>query len=396
MTRTPFVIFGDAPGQATGLSRIAGDLAGRIAQTFGDRLDVRSVGYVAYPGLPSHGCGLNIEGVDWPVWGFHDLRVWGKDALRTAYRHWFGNRDGIVLTVWDPGRCYSVLGDDLPVQWWGYLPIDAANRHGKLSGPAAEVLPEYDRLLAYGPYGHEVLRHTLHQVSAIEWLPHGIDLSVFHYTMTEAEHRHARAILGGLIEDRTLIVGCVATNHRRKDLGLWAQMVGRLRAKGYPVHGWLHTNTLVTEAWSVPQLLDDCGLTDHTTVTIDLPDRVLATLYAQCALTIAPGRGEGFGYPIVESQACGCPVLHADHAGGRDFTPVEWRLPVAIYHMEGPYALLRPIVDVEVATGLAATVLRARRDGHADYLPAAIRERVFTGWTRIWPEWQAWVRRGLP
>jgi len=41
-------------------------------------------------------------------------------------------------------------------------------------------------------------------------------------------------------------------------------------------------------------------------------DRLLPSLYAAARLSVYPSVYEGFGLPIVESMACGCPVLSSD------------------------------------------------------------------------------------
>lgn len=44
------------------------------------------------------------------------------------------------------------------------------------------------------------------------------------------------------------------------------------------------------------------------------PDEVLAALYGSAAALLFPSLAEGFGIPIAEAQACGCPVITSDRA----------------------------------------------------------------------------------
>jgi glycosyltransferase involved in cell wall biosynthesis len=53
--------------------------------------------------------------------------------------------------------------------------------------------------------------------------------------------------------------------------------------------------------------LETCGA--EVTFLQDLADTELAALYAGAELLLFPSLEEGFGWPVVEAQACGCPVV---------------------------------------------------------------------------------------
>ncbi len=396
MRRTPFLIVGDAPGQPTGLSRILGDLYTRLVTAEDLDLDVRVCGYQPWAGLPAVGVRrVNDGGTQYwnkggSDWVFSDLRDWGTRAVQTAYRSFFGNTPGIVFTCWDPGRCLGFSQLDLPVQKWGYFAVDAQGINGSIGGPAAQAVAGYDRVLAYSAFGQHVLSHAAK--GAVEWLPHGLDLSVWKPEMTT--DIRARVIETLSAAEGEMVLGCVATNTARKDLGLFAQTLAHLRhGMEMPIRGWLHTNQDVSDAWSVPQLAADCGIEDALTVTTEMSDPLLAGCYASCIATLAPGRGEGFGYPIAESMACGTPVAHVAYAGGAPyaFTLLD---PVC-YHATGPYALRRPILD-PVATALALKVTIQTRVADPAMTSDRCRRVVeHLDWPILWPLWLQWVKEGL-
>lgn len=56
-------------------------------------------------------------------------------------------------------------------------------------------------------------------------------------------------------------------------------------------------------------LAADLGLTDHLRIYSDLSNDNLAALYSLALGLIFPSWEEGFGWPIAEAQACGCPVF---------------------------------------------------------------------------------------
>src|SRR4029077_11733014 len=132
-------------------------------------------------------------------------------------------------------------------------------------------------------------------------------------------------------------------------LGLLFASVAELKRRGHSVGLWLHTDVL-SKAWDVGQLAEDfcfrrgeifvSATADHGVVA----DAHLAARYAASTVTLAPGLGEGFGYPIVESLACGTPVVHGNYGGGVDLMPCEaWLVEPAAWRLESCYALMRPV-----------------------------------------------------
>jgi len=55
--------------------------------------------------------------------------------------------------------------------------------------------------------------------------------------------------------------------------------------------------------------LKRAGLGDEVMILKDIADETLRALYAMARVFIFPSLEEGFGWPILEAQACGCPVV---------------------------------------------------------------------------------------
>ncbi len=54
-------------------------------------------------------------------------------------------------------------------------------------------------------------------------------------------------------------------------------------------------------------------------------DAELATLYTEARLLAVPSLYEGFGLPVLEAMACGCPVLIGDRASQPEIAgPAGW------------------------------------------------------------------------
>jgi glycosyltransferase involved in cell wall biosynthesis len=55
--------------------------------------------------------------------------------------------------------------------------------------------------------------------------------------------------------------------------------------------------------------LQEAGLESEVTVMKAVPDETLRALYGMARVLVLPSLAEGFGWPILEAQACGCPVV---------------------------------------------------------------------------------------
>ena len=247
------------------------------------------------------------------------------------------------------------------IERWLYCPLDSSGPNDKLSLPVALAALGFDRLLAYGPFGEALLRRTIGYEEAdkrhLTWLPHGIDTSVF-YEMPRFlsrklffQHTGAQTILAMLgvnseikpIADDEILVGCVCTNQSRKDLALACETLALL-SRQRKARFWVHTDRL-EGAWSIPTLLSDFGLIENTVISTGyLPDSQMASAYSACDVTLGPG-SKGWGFPLGESLACNCPVIHGAYAGGADIVPPAMQVTPAGYRYEGSYASRRPVYN---------------------------------------------------
>ncbi|MDM0108105.1 glycosyltransferase [Variovorax sp. J22R24] len=56
------------------------------------------------------------------------------------------------------------------------------------------------------------------------------------------------------------------------------------------------------------------GVADRIATFQKVPHRELRVLYARATALLFPSLQEGFGWPLIEAQACGCPVITSDLA----------------------------------------------------------------------------------
>lgn len=406
--RIPVLIVGDAPTQPTGLARIARDIAELLRRdAAADVLPIR----IAQLGLNYGG-----ERCNWHVYPLRDEQSWGQADIGPAWEDWRGvgyKGPGVIFSVWDPGRCPGVTGGlalappgrpelSFLGRWssdgyawprlWGYFAIDAANAHGALGGPVPDALEQYQRLLAYGLYGSEVLERTTSRKA--DWLPHGIDLDIFKPQTEPPELLPESWTLDRNSPKPPTTIGVIATNTPRKDLGsVFAAL------ENVDCRLWIHTHQLTTNAWSIAELAHIFGRNtpERLMVTVGgLDDQEIARWLSFCDATIAPGLGEGFGYPIVESLACGTPVVHVNYAGGAQWMPhPAWRFGVGGFRQEGAYALVRPTpnpADIQKSLRGAVQFKRRERLVCQAYCHGSVQH---LDWRNLWPWWRAWWLQGL-
>lgn len=406
--RIPFILYGDGPRIPSGLARIARDLMVRLVGAE-DELGIR----VAQVGVDWPG------GWHWQAWDFCGFQPSQTDQGRAALTavvaqltQETGQRP-IVLMIMDPARCYDLTRwhgyDDadpedalVQAEFWGYFPVDAHNQLGRFGGPARKAVWSCTRVLAYGRYGAGVLKETLDSVTEegevkrpVSYLPHGIETQIFRPSAPLSDADADWLAWAQTVPPTALKIGCVATNQARKDFGLLFTTVAHLKAQGQEIALWLHTDKL-THIWDVGELVLTCGLQKaEVAVSVDeITDPQLAARYAWSDVTIAPGLGEGYGYPIVESLACGTPVVHANYAGGVELIPERrWLVEPTAWRLESLYALLRPVLDPRVVadTALLAWV-RAERRTRVAYCAGAV---AHLDWRALWPRWRSWIAKGL-
>jgi glycosyltransferase involved in cell wall biosynthesis len=147
---------------------------------------------------------------------------------------------------------------------------------------------------------------------------------------------------------------------------------------------WAHTDTFQRH-WDLKALAEEFNMTTRTMFSNnELTDDEMAMAYSACDVTLAIGSGEGWGYPLAESLACGVPVIHGNYAGGAEFVPKQYLVQPVGFRGDGYYGIRRPIFN---ASDWADKVIIAVKE-HAT-LPNYI------DWLNAWPAWEKWLRKGI-
>ncbi len=391
----PLLIIGDSPTANTGLGRICRDLSTRISANLADVFRLATFGYG----------GAGTRSLPFQQYSWTAREDWLMPELPEVWKDFAGDEKGIVLTIWDASRLLWFSRPEMcpdlrlreflthaPFECWGYWPIDASGVDGKLTAILGHVVSGYDRNLAASKWAEDILHRTLPE-GEFSNLPHGIETSVFRpRPRVQARHGFGQRIGAKrdngkwfAIPDDALLIGIVATNQARKDFGLGIASVAELK-KSKRVVLWIHTDKL-ERYWSLPALLNDYGF-DGNEALISFPpmsDETLSWCYSACDVTLGIGCGEGFGYPIFESLACGTPCIHGSLSGAAEHLAPDCVIAPDLERIEGVYSFVRGVYDSKKWAEQIQWI--ARRSYYA--LPEHL------DWKNLWPKWEEWLRHGL-
>jgi glycosyltransferase involved in cell wall biosynthesis len=129
----------------------------------------------------------------------------------------------------------------------------------------------------------------------------------------------------------------VGSNLRRKNRDAVLRIVAAIKDK------WKGQIVFAGEALTgdLLRFASHLGIGDRVVQVSNLSNELLEALYNRAVALVYPSRFEGFGWPVIEAQACGCPVISSNSGP----------LP----EVGGEAALLHPVED---EAGFAADLLR--------------------------------------
>lgn len=248
--------------------------------------------------------------------------AWGNDVLELHYE---SIKPDVLLTLMDIWVLEPEVIASLPLACW--TPVD----HEPLP-PAVETLLRFCKYpIAMSRFGEQMMR-----AKGLDpfYVPHGVDTDVF----TPGDRAAARDAMG--MEQGAFMACCVAANKgnpSRKNLDLllkaWAQFsLARPDARLY-----LHTDAEGEQnGLHLPYLLKLYEIDPKTVVFPNLyqmqqggyPPSYLNQLYNAADVFVLPSSGEGFGIPIVEAQASGCPVIVTDFSAMPELCFSGWLVSI--------------------------------------------------------------------
>jgi glycosyltransferase involved in cell wall biosynthesis len=206
-------------------------------------------------------------------------------------------------------------------RWIPWFPID----HEPLPRAVAGKVSRAWRRIVFSKFGERMM---LDAGLSCDYVPHGVDTAQF---KPMSDRQAVRAELGWPLDK--FVVGMVAANKgnpSRKSLTQNIAAFAALREKRDDVMLYLHTTAGEQQAGiNLPEYLNaldlkfgymgqcnandvDVLFCDQYTSLIGFSEAYMAAVYNAMDVHLLVSMGEGFGIPILEAQACGCPVIVGD------------------------------------------------------------------------------------
>lgn len=226
----------------------------------------------------------------------------GNDILPAHFSAWAEGEPALLITLYDVWPYQRERFRDINLASW--VPVD----HYPVPPVVADWCREHDTI-AMSRFGQERLAAT--DITST-YIPHAIE-RVF------SPVADARTQLGW-DDDRFVVVINAANKGSAPMRKAWSEMFGAMgifMATHPDVRLHLHTERLGAQAPDLQQILDSWNVdpkrvewTPQYRLKIgQIEPADIARLYSAANVLLATSRGEGFGVPVIEAQACGLPVI---------------------------------------------------------------------------------------
>lgn len=260
--------------------------------------------------------------------GFHPF---GLDVMAAHAEH---ARADVLITLMDSWVIDTnmMLGG---TRWVPWFPID----HDPLPAAIRDRVARAFRRIVFSRFGERMVHDA--GLDAY-YVPHGVDTQVFRPAEDRAEVRKRLQ----WPEDR-FVVGMVATNKGnppRKSFPQCIAAFAQLKRKHSDVLLYLHTvSDERQQGVNLPEFITSQGLSfgffgrcdprsvdvlfcDQYQNMLGYPDQYMVDAYNAMDVHLLVSMGEGFGIPILEAQACGCPVIVGDWTAMGELCFSGWKV----------------------------------------------------------------------
>lgn len=294
---------------------------------------------------------------------------YGNDIVDAHYK--FTGAD-MVLTLIDPFVLEPGIYNDM--NWVSWAPIDSE----PVMPATVENLRAAQWILAMSKFGEGQLKEA--GFKNVLYVPHGIDTGLFTPVDRDAAKKKLSATLNRDLAGKFVVASNMANKGSPSRKGFFEGLAAFKVFSDQHKDAILYLHTEKNGIWNgehLPTVISMLGLDpakvifapQYQLVMGMLAPAFLRDIYNVADVLLHPSHGEGFGIPIVEAQASGCPVIVTDFSAMSELCFSGWKVP-GIPFMYTPGATQRIPLIPQLVTALEA----AYQDRFNKELRAAARE----------------------
>lgn len=238
--------------------------------------------------------------------------MWGGDVLAGHLRDFEADLYVTLLDNWVFPPDYH---EKFSAPWLSWFPVDTEPARR----PAVKAAAKADYNATFSRHGVRVMAEA---GIAAEYLPLGVDIETYNPGEREAAREYLK------FPQDAFVVAMVAANQSypaRKAFPENLEAFARFQRRHPEALLYLHTELRPANpnnTVDVDELLEALGIpldrvvrpNQYMYVTGAFDDAHMAQVYRAADVLLAASSNEGFGLPIVEAEACGCPVIVTDFA----------------------------------------------------------------------------------
>lgn len=233
---------------------------------------------------------------------------YGNDIIGAHVKDFNAN---VVISLIDVWVMQDTAKKIAPAVWLPWLPID----HDPVPQKVLDSLQGAYLPLTYSKWGHQMLTDA--GVQNV-YIPHGVETNIYRVLERDMVQRFRNEVLhnpGHLTVMVSANKGFPDRKAFQVQLRSWAEF-----AKDKPdARLYIHTEpTPMYGGIDFAALLKNLGISDRVIFPdryqyhMGLPAEYMALLYNSADAFLGASMSEGFGIPLIESQACGVPVVTTD------------------------------------------------------------------------------------
>lgn len=299
---------GDSPTVDTGFGVVSKNLLPRL-QKMGHEIVVQGIN--EYGDSPR-----KLKKFDFPI---YPMDKGGPEQVYGIRKVWpnvrYENPD-LLFLLNDPWLIKNYIETKPPevgryLKYVAYYPTDAA----PMKREWMEVLNQLDAQVCYSKYAEDVVTQSNNnkRPDNLYQIYHGVDTNIYY----PVDQRVARQKLG--IPEDLFVFGMVARNQPRKRFDLLMMAFAQFAKDKPKAKLYLHTG-FHDIGFDIPNLAKQLDLDNKLIVTPDLTPNQGVTeeemnyIYNSFDVNVLISLGDGFGLPVAESMAVGCPQIVSGHS----------------------------------------------------------------------------------